>query len=188
MLAGNEEQLWNLQQTDATEGLTFGDCNAVLKVECCLLKSVTTVNSVKIKLSEKVNLSKFMREIVLAVILYTYFIPDVFVDIFWRYKHIQLLKQKSFNINIAKNNVQIQIPLLIPIINLEWPPEKFHNNPGKNDSGSYEINLPYYGGGSPEERLVWKYSTGTQSHMFSDRLLKDDAKATFNQAALDHGI
>ena len=28
---------------------------------------------------------------------------------------------------------------------------KCHNTPGDNDSGSYEINLPYYGGGTPED-------------------------------------
>ena len=33
---------------------------------------------------------------------------------------------------------------------------KYHNTSGDNDSGSYESNLPYYGGGSPEECLVWK--------------------------------
>ena len=47
--------------------------------------TVTTINSVKIKLSEKVDLSKFLREIVLAVILYTHFTPDIIVDIFRRY-------------------------------------------------------------------------------------------------------
>ena len=57
-----------------------------------------------------------------------------------------------------------------PIIDLERPLEKVlkngeyiaikcHTTPGDNDSGSYEINetnLPYYGGGSPEEYPVWK--------------------------------
>ena len=33
---------------------------------------------------------------------------------------------------------------------------RLHNTPGDNDSGSYEINLPYYGGGTPKEWLVWK--------------------------------
>ena len=66
---------------------------------------------------------------------------------------------------IAKKKVRMQIPL--PIINLERPLGKVlkkeeyiaikcHNNPGDDDSGSYEINLPYYGGGTPEELLVWK--------------------------------
>ena len=51
-----------------------------------------------------------------------------------------------------------------PIIGLERPPEKIvkkgeykaikcHNTPGDNDIGSYEIKIPYYGGGSPVE---WK--------------------------------
>ena len=73
------------------------------------------------------------------------------------------------------------------------------NTSGDNDSGSYEINLPYYGGGSPEEWLVWKdklrkaldgqsISTGPQMCAFTERLLTCDAKATFNHAALDIGI
>ena len=33
---------------------------------------------------------------------------------------------------------------------------KYNNIPGDSDSESYEINLPYYGGGIPEEWLVWK--------------------------------
>ena len=61
----------------------------------------------------------------------------------------------------------MQTPLVNPIINLERPLKKVlkmgeyiaikcHNTSGYNDSGSNEINLPYYGGGSPGERLVWK--------------------------------
>ena len=57
--------------------------------------------------------------------------------------------------------------LVNPIIDLERPLEevlkkgeyiaiKRHNTPGDNQSGSYEINLPYYGGGTSEEWLVWK--------------------------------
>ena len=70
---------------------------------------------------------------------------------------------------------------------------------GENDSGSYEINLPYYGGGSLDELLVWEnkllkvldvqsFSMGPQRYTFTERLLTVDAKATFNQAALDVGI
>ena len=54
-----------------------------------------------------------------------------------------------------------------PIIDLERPLEKIlkkgayiaikcHKTHSDNDSGSYEIKVPYYGGGSPEEWLVWK--------------------------------
>ena len=61
---------------------------------------------------------------------------------------------------IAKKQVRIQSPLVHPIINLERTLEKVlkkgkyiaikcHNTPGDNDSGSYEINLSYYGEGSP---------------------------------------
>ena len=60
---------------------------------------------------------------------------------------------------IARTKVRMQSPLVNAIIDLERPPEKVlitgeyiaikcHNTPGNND---YEINLPYYGGGSPEE-------------------------------------
>ena len=66
---------------------------------------------------------------------------------------------------IAKKKRRVQTPLVNPIINLERLLEKVlknreyeaikcHNTPGDNDYGSYEINLPYYGGGSPEEWLV----------------------------------
>ena len=68
---------------------------------------------------------------------------------------------------IAKKKVRITSPLVNPIIDLERPLEKVlkkgeyiaikcHNTPGDNDSGSYEINLPYYVGGTLEEWLVWK--------------------------------
>ena len=67
---------------------------------------------------------------------------------------------------IAKKKVRTQSPLVNPIINVERPLEKVlkigeyiaikcHITPGDNDSGFYEINLPYYGGGSAEEWLVW---------------------------------
>ena len=111
---------------------------------------------------------------------------------------------------IAKKRVRIQSSLVNPIINLERQIEKVlrkgeciaitcHNTPGDNDSGSYKINLPYYEGGSPEVWLVWKdkllkasddqsISTGLLRYTFTERLLTGEAKATFNQAALDIGI
>ena len=100
----------------------------------------------------------------------------------------------------------MQTPLVNPIINLERPLKKVlkkgkyiaiksHNTPSDNDSWSYEINLPYYGGGSPEEWLVWKdkllkaldgqsINTGPLQYTFTECLLTGDAKATFTQAAL----
>ena len=95
--------------------------------------------------------------------------------------------------------------MINPIINLQRQLEKVlkkgecHNTPSDNDSGSYEINLPYYGRETPEEWLVWKdkllkavdgqsISLGPLRYMFTERLLTDDAKSTFNQAALDIGI
>ena len=76
-------------------------------------------------------------------------------------------RQISYNMKIAKKKVKIISPLVNPIIDLERPLEKVlknkeyiaikcHNITGDTDSGSYEINLPYYGGGTPEEWLVWK--------------------------------
>ena len=111
---------------------------------------------------------------------------------------------------IAKKKIKITSPLVNPIIDLERPLEevlkkgeyiaiKCHNTLGVTDSGSYEINLPYYGGGTPEEWLVWKdkllkaldgqsISMGPLGYTFTERLLTGDTKATFNQAALDIGI
>ena len=111
---------------------------------------------------------------------------------------------------IAKKKVKITSSLVNPIIDLERPLEKVlkkgkyiaikcHNTAGVTDSGSYEINLPCYGGGSPEEWLVWKdkllkaldgqsISSEPLRYTFTERLLTGDAKATFNQAALDIGI
>ena len=103
---------------------------------------------------------------------------------------------------IVNKKVRVQSPLVNPIIDLERPLKKVlrkgqyivikcHNTPGDNDSGSYEINLPYYGGGSPEELLAWKdkllkaldgqnISMGPLSYTFIYRLLTGDAKATVN--------
>ena len=119
---------------------------------------------------------------------------------------------------IDKNKVKLQTILVNPIIYLKRLPEKVawkgrlkrcskqkyiaikcHNTPGDCDGRSYEINLPYFGGGSPEEWLVWKdkvlktlddqsISMAPQRYTFIERLLTGDAKATFNQVALDIGI
>ena len=78
---------------------------------------------------------------------------------------IKHFTQKSLNVKIAKKNARMQTRLVNPIINLEKPFEKvlkkeeyiaikYQNTPGDNDSWSYESNLHYYGGGSPEEWLV----------------------------------
>ena len=67
----------------------------------------------------------------------------------------------------AEKKVKFPIPFVNPIISLERSLEKMlkkgkyiaikcHNTLGDNDSGSYEINIPYYVGGSPGEWLVWK--------------------------------
>ena len=98
----------------------------------------------------------------------------------------------------------MQTLLLNSIINLEQLLQntrviKCHNIHGDNDPGSYEINLPCYGGGAPEEWLGWKdkllkdlntlgISTGPKRYIFIVRLLTGDAKATFNHVTLDIGI
>ena len=85
---------------------------------------------------------------------------------------LQRQLQLNFQANIIQNgNCQGEkldsVPLVNPIIDLERSLEKerkkgkykaikYYNTPGDDDSGSYEINLPYYGGGTPEEWLVWK--------------------------------
>ena len=102
---------------------------------------------------------------------------------------------------IVKKKVRIQTPLVNPIIDPErllqkvlkgeYLAIKCHNTPGNNDSGSYEIDLPYDGGGSPEGLLVWKdkllkaldsqsINMGPQRYTFTESLLTSDAKATFN--------
>ena len=68
---------------------------------------------------------------------------------------------------ISKQKVKMTTPLGNPIIDLERTLEKVlkkgkyiaikcHNTLGDYGSGSYEINLHNYGGGTPEEWLVWK--------------------------------
>ena len=111
---------------------------------------------------------------------------------------------------IAKKKVQMQTPLVNPIIDLERPLEKVlkkgafiaikcHNTPGNNESGSHEINLSYNGGGTLEEWLVWKdkliktldgqsIRTGPFRYTCTEWLLRGNAKFTFNQDALDIGI
>ena len=93
-------------------------------------------------------------------------------------------------------------PIVNPIVILERPLEmilrkgesiaiKCHNNFGDNDNGFYKINLPFYGGGSPEEWLMWKYkllkalndqsiSKGSQMYTFTERLSTGEARASFD--------
>ena len=76
---------------------------------------------------------------------------------------------------------------------------KCHSTSGNNDSGSYEINIAYYGGESSEEWIVWKDKLlkvlddqgiilGLQRYMFTERLSTGAAKATFDQAYLNSSI
>ena len=70
---------------------------------------------------------------------------------------------------ITKKKFRMLTPLVNQIIDLERPLEKVFekgkyitikcdNTPSDNDSGSYEINLPYNGGGTPEESGKTNYS------------------------------
>ena len=85
----------------------------------------------------------------------------------------------------------MQSPLVNPIIALERPLETCCYTADDNDSVSYEINLPYYGGGSSEVWLVWKgtllkaldgqsISAGPLGNIFTEKLSTGGAKATFN--------
>ena len=68
---------------------------------------------------------------------------------------------------IPKKKMMIFSPLVNPVIDLKTPLEKFlkkgeytvikcHYTPGDKTSGSYEINLHYYRGGSPEKWFISK--------------------------------
>ena len=90
--------------------------------------------------------------------------------------------------------------LVNQIISLERPLEKIlkkgeyvkcDNTPDDNDSGSYKINLPNYGGGSPKgkDKLLkaldhQSISSGLLRYTLIERLLTGDTKATFHQAVM----
>ena len=109
----------------------------------------------------------------------------------------------------STKKVKIGTPLANPLNTLKRLPKKSkkweyiaikcHNIPADSDSKSHEINLSYYGRGSPEEWLIWRdkllkaldgqsISTGPQRYTFTERLLTIDTKASFNQALLDISI
>ena len=90
----------------------------------------------------------------------------------------------------SKKKSKMRTSLINLIIDLERLPEnvlknrefiaiKYHNTYSVNDSGLYEIILPYYGGGTPDEWLIWKdkllkalegqgISIGTKRHTFTE--------------------
>ena len=114
-------------------------------------------------------------------------------------KHENCQEISSNVISIGEPNINLERPLEKVLKKEEYIAIKCHNTPGDDDSGSYEIKLPYYVGGTPEEWLVWKdkllkaldgqsISTGPLRYTFTERLLAGDAKATFTQAALGIGI
>ena len=89
--------------------------------------------------------------------------------------------------------------LLEKVLKGEYIANKCRNTPGGNCSGFSEINLPYYGGGTPDKWFVWKdkllktldghvICTGPQRYIITEHLLRGDAKATFKQTDLDIGI
>ena len=99
--------------------------------------------------------------------------------------------------------VRIQTPLVNTIIDLvrllgkvlkkdHCIGIKCQHNPDDKDVGSFKISFPYYGGGSPEEWLVWKdkflkalksqgISTGPLKYTFAERFLTGVEKATFEK-------
>ena len=91
------------------------------------------------------------------------------------------------------------------VIPLERPPKRefekgdcetlrLYTDPANTESASYDIVIPYYGSGTPEEFLKFQadlkkvftgqnLTTGPKRFIMARRLLKGDALATFNAAA-----
>ena len=102
---------------------------------------------------------------------------------------------------IAKKTKKERVALLNPIIPLERPPDrelkkgdyvnlKCHLVPGDPNSNTYEIHVPYFGTGTPEEWLIfvdrlWKGITGQNitsgpaRFQQAERSLKGECLATF---------
>ena len=104
---------------------------------------------------------------------------------------VNIIQHKNF-----QEESYIQVSLVNLFINLDRLNEKVlkkgkyvaikcHNTSGDNDSGSYDNNLPYYRGGTPEDWLFWKdilhkalYNQSVRRGPESASL--GDAKATFS--------
>ena len=80
------------------------------------------------------------------------------------------------------NPINLERPLEKVLQKGEYIVIKCHHILGDNDPGSYEINLPYCRGGTPEEWLVWKdkllkaiygqsISTGPLRYTFTEMLI-----------------
>ena len=76
---------------------------------------------------------------------------------------------------------------------------KCHKTSGDNDSETYEINLPYYGGWSPDDFLIQKdkrlkvlddqsISIETQRYTFTECLSSGDTKTFFHKLVLNLDI
>ena len=70
------------------------------------------------------------------------------------YVNIYIYKYAYISCNTT-HNTYLERPLEKVLKKGEYIAIKSHHTPGDNNSGSYEIKIPYYGGGSPEEWLVW---------------------------------
>ena len=73
-----------------------------------------------------------------------------------------------------------------------WTWKGSHNTPGVCVDGSYKTSPPCYGGGDfSEKNKLFKalddqsIGTGPQRYTFTERFLKDNGKATVNQAVQD---
>ena len=95
-------------------------------------------------------------------------------------------------------------PMINPVISAyrhdlkkqEYIAFKCHNTPGETTSATYEVHIPYFGSGLPEEWVVLTdqlakgihgqdITTAPGRFDFILRLLTGDAKATFEQKARD---
>lgn len=75
---------------------------------------------------------------------------------------------------------------------------RLYTDPGDTDSATYDVTVPYYGSGTPEEFLIFiknvkkvlngqNLTTGPQKYSTMKRLLKGDALATFEAAEAEAG-
>ena len=75
---------------------------------------------------------------------------------------------------------------------------KLQSNPGAAESPTYEISIPYFGSGTPEQWLKFQrdlnrviigqnITTGPPKYAMARRLLEGDALAKFNERAVENG-
>ena len=80
----------------------------------------------------------------------------------------------------------------------EYVMMKLQSDPAKAESQMYELAVPYFHSGMPEEWLLFKHTlqkvltgqnitTSPNKYVMARRLLEGDTFAKFNEKALDHG-